>query len=90
MYAELNIDGQQVELQCQDNERIEDLYLRGMTKIQKEPSNEIVYMYNGKNPEPKVQIKDIINRADRNRNRLSLIISTQEERFLPHKNIIII
>ena len=88
MYAELNIDGQQVELQCQDNERIEDLYLRGMTKIQKEPSNEIVYMYNGKNPEPKVQIKDIINRADRNRNRLSLIISTQEERFLPHKNII--
>ena len=89
MWAEFNIEGEPINVQCQENDTIENVYLKCLTKIQKKSEdNNIVFVYNGKVAETGLQIKDIINSLDRNRKKLSIITYKNVSKTLSHKNII--
>ena len=88
MWAEFTIDGDNIKVQCQENDSIENLYAKCLAKIQKKQDEDIVFMYNGKIAEPKLKIKDIINREDRARKKLSIITDKYVIRFVPHNNIV--
>ena len=88
MWAEFIIEGEPINVQCQENDTIENAYLKCLTKIQKKRENDIVFVYNGKVAETGLQIKDIINREDRNRKKLSIITDKSVSKTLKHKNII--
>ena len=89
MKADFNIEGEQIVIQCLEDETIENLYVKCLNKLNKGIDlNDTAFMYNGKMAEPFAKIKDIINRHDKERNRLSIIVNKNDFRILKHRNII--
>ena len=71
MWVELLINGQQISIQCEQNETIETVYTRCLTKLcRKIDLNNIQFLYNGKIVQPSIPLLDVITLNDKSRNRL--------------------
>ena len=88
MHAEFIINGNSMTMQCQEDEMLEDVYLRLLKKMNKEPDfSDPIFLYNGTTSESKVRIKDIISKTDRERKVLSIIVDNNEVIFIDHETI---
>ena len=89
MWAELLINGQQISIQCQQNESIENVYTRCLSKFCQKPDLDSVnFLYNGKIAQPSMTLNQVMNPSDKNRNRLSIIVNKNDDGFVKHKNVI--
>lgn len=89
MWAELLINGQQISIQCQQNETIENLYTRCLSKFCQKPDfNGVSFLYNGKIAQPSMPLYQVMNSYDKNRNRLTIIVNKNEDGFVKHKDVI--
>ena len=89
MWAELLINGQQISIQCQQNESIENVYTRCLSKFCQKPDLDSVnFLYNGKIAQPSMTLNQVMNPYDKNRNRLSIIVNKNDDGFVKHKNVI--
>ena len=89
MWVELLINGQQISIQCEQNETIETVYTRCLTKLcRKIDLNNTQFLYNGKIVQPSIPLLDMItpNPNDKSRNRLSIIIIKNENKFNKNNN----
>ena len=89
MYVELLINGENNPIQCQQDETIEKVYKRCLSKLYKKPDlNAVSFLYNGKLEEPSKTLIQVINPIDKSRNRLSIIVNKNDDGFIKHNNII--
>ena len=88
MEAELDIEGQKIKVQCEENESIESIYRKTLNKIQKEEENNIIFLYNGLAQKSGQKIKDIINIDDKKRKRLSILTTKNETEFIKPKHFL--
>ena len=88
MEVELNIEGEKINIQCKENDSIKDVYLKYLTKSQKKKENNIIFLYNGKDQKSYLRIKDIINKEDKIRKKLSIVGARNYSGSLNHHNII--
>ena len=89
MWAELLINGEQIEIPCQQNETIEKVYTRCLSKRYQKPNlNAVSFLYNGKMAEPSKTLLQVMNPTDKNRNRLSIIVNKSDVGFVKHNNVI--
>ena len=87
MWVELLINGQQISIQCEQNETIETVYTRCLTKLcRKIDLNNIQFLYNGKIVQPSIPLLDMITSNDKSRNRLSIIVIKNENKFNKNNN----
>ena len=87
MWVELLINGQQISIQCEQNETIETVYTRCLTKLcRKTDLNNIQFLYNGKIVQPSIPLLDVITSNDKSRNRLSIIVIKNENKFNKNNN----
>ena len=87
MWVELLINGQQISIQCEQNETIETVYTRCLTKLcRKIDLNNIQFLYNGKIVQPSIPLLDVITSNDKSRNRLSIIVIKNENKFNKNNN----
>ena len=87
MWVELLINGQQISIQCEQNETIETVYTRCLTNLcRKIDLNNIQFLYNGKIVQPSIPLLDVITSNDKSRNRLSIIIIKNENKFNKNNN----
>ena len=87
MWVELLINGQQISIQCEQNETIETVYTRCLTKLcRKIGLNNIQFLYNGKIIQPSIPLLDVITSNDKSRNRLSIIVIKNENKFNKNNN----
>ena len=89
MEVELNIEGEKINIQCQENDSIKDVYHKYLKKSQKnKENNNIIFLYNGLDQKSYLRIKDIINKADKIRKKLSIVGARNYSGSLNHHNII--
>ena len=87
MWVELLINGQQISIQCEQNETIETVYTRCLTKLcRKIDLNNTQFLYNGKIVQPSIPLLDVITSNDKSRNRLSIIVIKNENKFNKNNN----
>ena len=87
MWVELLINGQQISIQCEQNETIQTVYTRCLTKLcRKIDLNNIQFLYNGKIVQPSIPLLDVITSNDKSRNRLSIIVIKNENKFNKNNN----
>ena len=87
MWVELLINGQQISIQCEQNETIETVYTRCLTKLcRKIDLNNTQFLYNGKIVKPLIPLLDMITPNDKSRNRLSIIVIENENKFNKNNN----
>ena len=87
MWVELLINGQQISIQCEQNETIETVYTRCLTKLcRKMDLNNTQFLYNGKIVKPSIPLLDVITSNDKSRNRLSIIVIKNENKFNKNNN----
>ena len=87
MWVELLINGQQISIQCEQNETIETVYTRCLTKLcRKIDLNNIQFLYNKKIVKPSIPLLDVITSNDKSRNRLSIIVIKNENKFNKNNN----
>ena len=87
MWVELLINGQQISIQCEQNETIETVYTRCLTKLcRKIDLNNTQFLYNGKIVQPSIPLLDMITSNDKSRNRLSIIVIENENKFNKNNN----
>ena len=87
MWVELLINGQQISIQCEQNETIETVYTRCLTKLcRKIDLNNIQFLYNGKIVQSSIPLLDMITSNDKSRNRLSIIVIKNENKFNKNNN----
>ena len=87
MWVELLINGQQISIQCEQNDTIETVYTRCLTKLcRKIDLNNTQFLYNGKIVQPSIPLLDVITSNDKSRNRLSIIVIKNENKFNKNNN----
>ena len=87
MWVELLINGQQISIQCEQNETIETVYTRCLTKLcRKIDLNNTQFLYNGKIVQSSIPLLDMITSNDKSRNRLSIIVIKNENKFNKNNN----
>ena len=87
MWVELLINGQQISIQCEQNETIETVYTRCLTKLcRKIDLNNTQFLYNGKIVQPSIPLLDVITSNDKSRNRLSILVIKNENKFNKNNN----
>ena len=89
MEVELDIEGEKINIQCQENDSIERVYDKYLTKsIKKNKENNIIFLYNGESQKSFLRIKDIINEDDKIRKKLSIVGTKGLSELLNHRNIV--
>ena len=87
MWVELLINGQQISILCEQNETIETVYTRCLTKLcRKIDLNNTQFLYNGKIVQSSIPLLDMITSNDKSRNRLSIIVIKNENKFNKNNN----
>ena len=87
MWVELLINGQQISIQCEQNETIETVYTRCLTKLcRKIDLDNTQFLYNGKIVQSSIPLLDMITSNDKSRNRLSIIVIKNENKFNKNNN----
>ena len=89
MWVELLINGEQINIQCQQNETIEKVYSKCFSKFYQKPNlNAVNFLYDGKTADPSKTLMQVMNSSDKSRNRLSIIVNKTDDGFVKHYNVI--
>ena len=89
MWVELLINGEQINIQCQQNETIEKVYSKCFSKFYQKPNlNAVNFLYDGKTADPSKTLMQVMNSSDKSRNRLSIIVNKIDDGFVKHYNVI--
>ena len=88
MWIEFHVDGQQINVPCQENEAIYEIFPRCETKLQRKIDMRFVnFIYNGNVAKNNIPLAQVINEDDRKRNVLSILVNKNDFDEITHNSI---
>ena len=79
--------GVQTKIQCLETEKMEDILKRFGTKTETDINN-LYFMYSGIRIDKELKYKDIINKTDKERNEINLLVEEYNKEEIKENNII--
>ena len=74
-----NYEGINTKIQCDENEKIEEIIKKILIKINNSQNNNLVYLYNGQKINNELTLKEQANELDKNRKKMYILAIIFEE-----------
>ena len=76
---QFNYEGKNIIIQCNENEKIEEIITRFLTKIDNIENKNLIYLYNGTKINKELKYKEQANEIDKNSMKMDIIVTKLED-----------
>jgi len=83
--TDLIFNGKITTIQCNENDKIEEILNKFCTKIEKN-INELYFLYNGHIIEANKTFKEVANSEDKQRKKISVLVTNNKSTIYPNKD----
>ena len=76
---QFNYEGKNIIIQCNENEKIEEIITRFLTKIDNIENKNLIYLYNGTKINKELKYIEQANEIDKNSMKMDIIVTKLED-----------